>query len=127
MRGSAALLGVAAPGRADKRALDHDPHVYQLRSDFPGRTPSAVTAIERSTRPLAAALIGTEELVRPEAIVIGGFAASVPGHIDEVIRQLSLLAWPGRVSPPARVLPARLGDRSSPHRAMLAARGALAR
>ncbi len=79
----------------------------------------------KAARPLAAALIGADELVRPEAIVIGGFAASVPGHTDEVTRQLSLLAWPGQSLAP--VLPARLGDRASPHGAMLAARDALAR
>jgi kanosamine 6-kinase len=93
-----------------------------LRSGFLGRTPWAVAAVAASCSALAAALVGTTELLHPEAIVIGGgFAASLPGYVDEVARQLAMLARPGHT--PAPVLPARLGDRSSLAGAMLAVGG----
>ncbi|GIF17077.1 ROK family protein [Actinoplanes teichomyceticus] len=96
----------------------------QLRSGFRDGTPWAVTAVGQGCAALAAALAGAAELVRPEVIVIGGgFAAALPGYVDEVARRLARLARPGH--PPAPVRPARLGDRSSLHGAMLAARGAL--
>ncbi|MEV4139945.1 ROK family protein [Dactylosporangium sp. NPDC049742] len=93
-----------------------------LRAGFLARTPWAVAAIEQGCAALAAALIGTTELLHPEAIVIGGgFAASLPGYVEQVASELDMLARPGHC--PAPVLPARLGDRSSLAGAILAAGG----
>ncbi|MEU9250401.1 ROK family protein [Streptomyces sp. NPDC048270] len=72
----------------------------------------AVAALEETSRALAAAVSGVQELVHPERVLIGGgFAAGVPGLVGMVSGHLAGLARPGR--PPLPVEPAALGGLSS--------------
>ncbi|MFQ6143510.1 ROK family protein [Streptomyces seoulensis] len=94
----------------------------ELRAGYAERAGWAVAAVEHSCAALAAALVGVGELVRPDAMVIGGgFAAGIPGFVEETARRVAALTRPGH--PPAPVGPAVLGGRSSLHGAVLAARG----
>lgn len=97
-----------------------------LRAAYADGTPWAVSAVAHSCAALAAALVGVAELVRPAAMVVGGgFAAGIPGLVQEVARRADALARPGH--PVAPVRPAQLGGRSSLHGAVLAAAGPLTR
>ncbi|MFE5908523.1 ROK family protein [Streptomyces wedmorensis] len=94
----------------------------ELRHGYAEGAGWAVAAVEHSCAALAAALVGVGELVRPDAMVIGGgFAAGLPGFVEETSRQAALLSRQGH--PPAPIGPAVLGGKSSLHGAVLAARG----
>lgn len=94
----------------------------ELGDGYAERAGWAVAAVEHSCAALAAALVGVGELARPDAMVIGGgFAAGIPGFVEETARQAALLTRQGH--PPAPIGAAVLGGRSSLHGAVLAARG----
>ncbi|MEW1634674.1 ROK family protein [Streptomyces sp. NPDC093801] len=81
----------------------------------------AVAAVDRTSRALAAAVSGVQELLHPRLVVVGGgFAAGVPGIVTGVGAHLAALSRPGQ-SPPA-VRPAALGGLSSLHGALALAR-----
>lgn len=84
----------------------------ELRRALRDGEPWAVTAVERTSRALAAAVAGVQELVHPRlALIGGGFAAGVPGLVGLVSDHLAELARPGQ--PPLPVEPAALGGLSS--------------
>ncbi|WP_432008139.1 ROK family protein [Streptomyces parvus] len=94
----------------------------ELRHGYAEGAGWAVAAVEHSCAALAAALVGVGELVRPDAAVIGGgFAAGLPGFVEETARQAARLSRPGHPPPP--IGPAVLGGRSSLYGAVLAAKG----
>ncbi|OOC08324.1 ROK domain protein [Amycolatopsis azurea DSM 43854] len=96
----------------------------QLRAGYLGGETWAVAAVEHSCMALAAALAGIGELAAPAVHVVGGgFAAGIPGFVDEVGRQAAALSRPGH--PVAPVVPARFGGESSLRGAVSAAMGAL--
>ncbi|WP_018656659.1 ROK family protein [Actinomadura flavalba] len=81
----------------------------------------ARAALRETSAALATAVIGVTELVRPDAVIIGGgFAAGLPELVPGVRDHLRALARPGFPAPP--VLPARLGALSSLHGALLLAK-----
>jgi kanosamine 6-kinase len=93
----------------------------ELRQALPGGQPWAVSAIERTSRALAAAIAGVHELLDPRLVLVGGgFAAGVPDFVPLVSGHLAELARPGRTLPPVR--PARLGGLSSLRGAVALAR-----
>ncbi|MFE3554451.1 ROK family protein [Streptomyces sp. NPDC059193] len=99
LRRAAELRGAPASFEDVRRGLD-------------GEEPWAVTALERTSRALAAAVSGVQELVQPKLVLIGGgFAAGIPGLVGTVSGHLAELARPGRPAPP--VEPAALGGLSS--------------
>ncbi|MGR4882345.1 ROK family protein [Streptomyces sp. LARHCF249] len=83
-----------------------------LRRALGDAEPWAVTALDRTSRALAAAVSGVQELVHPRLVLIGGgFAAGIPGLVAMVSDRLAELARPGQ--PPLPVEPAALGGLSS--------------
>ncbi|WP_405700565.1 ROK family protein [Streptomyces sp. NBC_00069] len=107
--GRAALLrGAPAPFEELRRALREG-------------APWAVTAVEETSRALAAAVAGVQELVHPRlALIGGGFTAGLPELVGLVSDHLGELARPG--SPPLPVEPAALGGLSSLRGAVALAR-----
>ncbi|MEU9233180.1 ROK family protein [Streptomyces subrutilus] len=96
-----------------------------LRRALRGEEPWAVAALEETSRALAAAVSGVQELVHPERVLIGGgFAAGIPGLTGMVSGHLAGLARPGL--PPLPVAPAALGGLSSLRGAVSLARLAAA-
>jgi len=95
----------------------------ELREALEERLPWAVTAVDESCATLATALTSLSEVVHPElAVVGGGFAAGLPGFVEEVARRTEALARPGRPAVPVRR--ATLGGLSSLRGAVLLAQGA---
>nr|AXL05347.1 ROK family protein [uncultured bacterium] len=83
-----------------------------LRQAWGDDRPWAVDAVRRTTRAVAAAVTGVQELLHPDRVVIGGgFAAGLPGFAGCVSEHLSEFARPG--SRPLPVAPAALGGLSS--------------
>ncbi len=96
----------------------------ELRTGYLDEETWAVAAVEHSSVALAAALAGVGELVGTAVHVVGGgFAAGIPGFVDEVGRQAAVLSRPGH--PVAPVVPARFGGESSLRGAVIAAMGTL--
>ncbi|MFI6002709.1 ROK family protein [Streptomyces sp. NPDC051366] len=93
----------------------------ELRRALREGAPWAVTAVEETSRALAAAVAGVQELVHPRlALIGGGFAAGLPELIGLVSDHLAELARPGQ--PPLPVEPAALGGLSSLRGAVALAR-----
>lgn len=93
----------------------------ELREGTAAGVEWAVDAIRVSARALAAAAVSLSELVRPSVLIIGGgFAAGLPGYVDQVAAATAQLARPGHPTPP--VTAATLGGLSSLHGALLLAR-----
>ncbi len=83
-----------------------------LRRAWSDRQPWAVSALRRTCRALAAAVVGVQELLHPRLVLIGGgFASGIPGFADVVSHHLAGLARPGGLPLPVR--PAALGGLSS--------------
>jgi kanosamine 6-kinase len=92
----------------------------ELRSGWIRGEPWAQDAVRHSCAMLASALAGVGELTRPAIHVVGGgFAAAVPGFVDEIRVRAAALSRPGH--PVAPIVPARFGGQSSLHGAVLAA------
>nr|WP_243725779.1 ROK family protein [Actinomadura rubrisoli] len=112
LRGAARLLG--GPVRYE-----------ELRDALAAGTSWAVAAVEEGCAALAAAAVGAAELVRPDAVVIGGgFADGLPGFVPRVAAHARRLARAGAPAPPLER--ARLGGLSSLHGAVLLAREGIA-
>jgi kanosamine 6-kinase len=109
------LQAVASgPATLDRAARLRDARVTfdDLRHGLRDERPWAVTALEQTSRALAAAVTSVEELVHPRrALIGGGFAAGLPGLVDLVSGRLAELARPGQ--PVLPVGPAALGGLSS--------------
>ncbi len=114
--GRRGCLQAIASGPATLRraaGLRGEPAAFEdLRRALHDEEPWAVTALEETSRALAAAVSGVQELVHPELVLIGGgFAAGIPGLVGMVSGHLAELARPGQ--PPLPVEPAALGGLSS--------------
>jgi kanosamine 6-kinase len=80
----------------------------------------AATCVHEGADALAAAVVGVAELAHPSLVLVGGgFAAALPGYVDEVAGRVAELTTAGRPAVPVR--PAALGGRSSLHGAVLLA------
>ncbi|WP_281275941.1 ROK family protein [Thermomonospora umbrina] len=94
----------------------------ELRDALAAGRSWAVSAVEEGCAVLAAAAVGVAELVRPDAVVIGGgFADGLPGFVPRVAAHVRRLARAGAPAPP--VERARLGGLSSLQGAVLLAKG----
>ncbi|MCX5410018.1 ROK family protein (plasmid) [Streptomyces sp. NBC_00335] len=97
----------------------------ELREAWQAAVPWAVLAVDEACAALAAAAVGTNELFRPSAVIIGGgFADGLPGFVPTVERHTRRLARAGHPAP--RIRPALLGGLSSLHGSILLARGVTA-
>ncbi|MFI9345018.1 ROK family protein [Streptomyces sp. NPDC052773] len=93
----------------------------ELREAWSRQESWAVVAVDEACAVLAAAVVGTAELLHPSAVVVGGgFGDAFPEVTALVERHARALARPGRPAPPH--LPARLGGLSSLHGALHLAR-----
>nr|AXL06523.1 ROK family protein [uncultured bacterium] len=98
-----------------------DASFEELRQALRDGAPWAVTAVEQTSRALATAVAGVQELVHPQlALIGGGFAAGIPELVGMVSGHLAELARPGQ--PPLPVQPAALGGLSSLRGAVALAR-----
>jgi kanosamine 6-kinase len=96
-----------------------------LRDAWSQGEPWAVNAVTESCDALAAAAVSLNELLHPDAAVIGGgFAAGLPGFVETVAQRTEHWARPGHPAPAIR--PALLGGLSSLYGAVLLARSATA-
>lgn len=96
-----------------------------LRGALSDGEPWAVAAVRESSRALAAAVCGVQELVHPRLVLLGGgFAAGLPELVGMVAGHLAEVARPGLPPPPVR--PAALGGLSSLRGAVALARLAAA-
>lgn len=83
-----------------------------LRHGWSDGRPWAVSALRRTCRALAVAVVSVQELLHPRLVLIGGgFASGIPGFADVVSVHLAALARPGGLPLPVR--PAALGGLSS--------------
>ncbi|MFE0023224.1 ROK family protein [Amycolatopsis sp. NPDC059021] len=93
----------------------------ELRQALRDKKPWALDAIEATSRALAAAVTGVQELVHPvRAVIGGGFADGIPEIVEGVSGQLAELARQGQT--PLPVGPAALGGLSSLRGAVALAR-----
>ncbi|MCX5399873.1 ROK family protein [Streptomyces sp. NBC_00102] len=83
--------------------------------------PWAVEARDRACAALATAVVSLAEVLRPEAVLIGGGAAALPGLVTGVAAMAAGMSRPGHPAPP--VGPAALGALSSLRGALLLAAG----
>jgi kanosamine 6-kinase len=89
-----------------------DVSFYALQRALRDGQPWALDALEGTTRALAAAVTGVQELVHPDRVLIGGgFAAGIPEIVPSVSGYLADLARQGQA--PLPVEPAALGGLSS--------------
>ncbi|MFI0542617.1 ROK family protein [Streptomyces sp. WSLK1-3] len=113
--------GRAVLRRASRRRgeeVDFD----SLLAGWAARETWAAEPIGESASALAAAATSLAELTHPDVITVGGgFAASLPGYVDEVAARFSALRRP--TGPAPRLRPAALGALSSLDGALLLARG----
>ncbi len=115
-----AIASGPATLRRAGRLRGSDVTAGELRRALRAGQPWAVTAIEQTSRALAAAVTGVQELVHPgRALIGGGFAAGVPEIVGRVSAHLTGLARPGH--PPLAAEPGHAG------RAVVAARSGVAR
>ncbi|WP_410595976.1 kanosamine kinase [Amycolatopsis sp. lyj-23] len=89
-----------------------DVSYYGLQRALRSGEPWAADALEGTTRALAAAVTGVQELVHPDRVLIGGgFAAGIPEIVPSVSGFLADLVRQGQA--PLQVEPAALGGLSS--------------
>ncbi|WP_432841609.1 ROK family protein [Dactylosporangium sp. CA-092794] len=112
-----ATLARAAGGRG--AAVSYE----RLREGWLAAGEWAVDAITESCDALAAAAVSLNEVLHPDAVIVGGgFAAGLPGYVDLVRRRAEHWARPGH--PPPAIRPALLAGLSSLHGAVHLARAA---
>lgn len=93
-----------------------------LREGLERAEPWATEARDRGCAALATVAVSLAEVLRPEAVLIGGGAAAVPGLLPTVAAMTAAMSRPGHPAPPVR--PAALGALSSLRGALLLAAGA---
>ncbi|MEU6278094.1 ROK family protein [Streptomyces populi] len=103
-------------------ALGERVEFTRLRDAWTAHEDWAVEVITRGASALAAAATSLAELTHPDIITIGGgFAASLPGYVEEVTTHFTSLRRPAGPAPEIRA--AALGALSSLDGAVLLARG----
>ncbi|MGK5545795.1 ROK family protein [Streptomyces sp. URMC 127] len=108
--------------RRAARRLGRDTGFDALREAWQGAEPWARETVGEGAAALAAAVVSLCELVHPRLVTVGGgFAAGLPGYVDEVARQVRRLERPE--GPEILLRPAALGALSSLDGAVLLARG----
>jgi kanosamine 6-kinase len=113
--------GRAVLRRASRR-LGEEVDFDRLLAGWAARETWAAETIGESASALAAAATSLAELTHPDIITVGGgFAASLPGYVDEVRTRFTALRRP--TGPAPRLRPAALGALSSLDGALLLARG----
>nr|AKQ19036.1 kanamycin kinase protein [Streptomyces rosa] len=94
----------------------------RLRDAWTAREDWAVEVVTTGASALAAAATSLAELTHPDVVTVGGgFAAALPGYVDEVSARFDALRRPSGPAPEIR--PAALGALSSLDGAALLARG----
>ncbi|WP_424893571.1 ROK family protein [Streptomyces sp. XH2] len=109
--------------RRAARRLGRDVGFEALREAWQEAEPWALETVGEGAAALAAAVVSLCELVRPRLVTVGGgFAAGLPGYVEEVSRRVRQLERPE--GPEILLRPAALGALSSLDGAVLLARGA---
>ncbi|WP_058042925.1 ROK family protein [Streptomyces roseifaciens] len=108
--------------RRAARRRGHDVGFDALREAWQSAEPWALETVGESAAALAAAVVSLCELVHPRLVTIGGgFAAGLPGYVEEVAHRVRQLERPE--GPEIHLRPAALGALSSLDGAVLLARG----
>jgi kanosamine 6-kinase len=113
----------SGPATLDRAArLRHEAVSYEeLRLGVLAAEEWAMDAVALSCHRLAVAIIGIQELVHPDLVVVGGgFATGLPGYTDAVARHVESFARAGVPSLPVRR--SRYGGFSTLHGAVALAR-----
>ncbi|MEU8548235.1 ROK family protein [Streptomyces roseoverticillatus] len=109
--------------RRAARRLGRDVAFAELREAWRDAEPWARETVGEGAAALAAAVVSLCELVRPRLVTVGGgFAAGLPGYVEEVAHRARQLERPE--GPEIHLRPAALGALSSLDGALLLARGA---